>query len=124
MKLKPGWLDQLSSAARQACDDTPESLARTEARVLGALREPLEAKRSPWSLALFWSAVCAVIAVLLDLPPWVSQAPPENRADLVVRLLFEDEVWSTPTDALLADSSGADPAVEDLSREINRLLQP
>lgn len=47
------------------------------------------------------------------------------RAELAeVQVLFEDEVWSTPTDALLADNGVTDPVVENLSSEINRLLRP
>lgn len=125
MKLKPDWLNQLASAARQAPDDVSESLPRTEARVLGALRDHLEPKRLAWSPALLWSTVCAAIAVAMVMLRWGNQTPPTPRADLAeVQVLFEDEVWSTPTDALLADNGETDPVVEDLSSEINRLLRP
>lgn len=124
MKLKPDWLNQLASAARQAPDDAPEHLPRTEARVLDALRDPLEPKGRAWSPALLWSTICAAIAVTVMTLRWVTEAPPMSRADLAVQVLFEDEVWSTPTDALLADSGETDPVVENLSSEINGLLRP
>ncbi len=124
MNLKPDWLNQLASAARQTPDHVPEHLPRTEARVLGALRDPLEPKRRASSTALLWSAVCAAIAVAMVMLRWVNHASPMPRADLAVQVLFEDEVWSTPTDALLAASGETDPVVENLSSEINRLLRP
>lgn len=125
MKLKTDWLNQLSSAERKAPDDVPEHLPRTEARVLGALRDPLESKRRAWSPALLWSTVCAAMAVTMVMLRWGNQTPPMPRADLAeVQVLFEDEVWSTPTDALLADNGVTDPVVENLSSEINRLLRP
>lgn len=124
MKLKPDWLNQLASAARQTPDEESRSLPRTEVRVLSALRERLESKHPSSIRALVWNTVCGAIAVAIVMLLWVNHAPPVPRAEQAVQVLFEDEVWSTPTDSLLASRGGSDPVVENLSYEINRLLKP
>jgi hypothetical protein len=61
MKLKPDWLETLSTAARRAPLELPEPLPRTEARVLAALR----GQDGPWwnYLALRGAVAACVLAV-------------------------------------------------------------
>jgi hypothetical protein len=63
MKLKPDWLETLSTAARRARLELPEPLSRTEARVLAALR----GQDGPWwdYLALRGAVAACVLAVAL-----------------------------------------------------------
>lgn len=68
--------------------------------------------RLAWATGVL--AACIVSAALM----WMR--PHEQPAQLTV--LFDDEVWTTPTDSLLAD--GGDAEIDSLTRDINQLLKP
>jgi hypothetical protein len=116
MKLKPDWLDQLSSAARKRPDDVPEHLPRTEARVLSALRDASPSVL-PWKAMLAGLGVCSLVIAVITLWPY-DGALPEVSAEALADL--EAAEWQAPSDALLADASPR--ANGDLMREINQLL--
>lgn len=61
MKLKPDWLESLSTASRQAPVELPAPLPRTAARVLANLR----GQDAPWwdYLALRGAVAACVVAV-------------------------------------------------------------
>lgn len=117
MKLKPDWLNQLASAARKAPDDVPEHLPRTEARVLGALREA-SISAVPRKPLLAGFAVCVMILASVAFWPHAG-ALPEVSAEALADL--EAAEWEAPSDALLADASPRSNS--DLVREINQLLR-
>lgn len=117
MKLKPDWLNQLAASARQAPAAPPVPLSRTQARVLGTLREAPSPGTMRWKPALALAAACVLIAIASLLRHRDAPLPSVSEAALAD---LESAEWTAPSDALLAD---AGPSAEaDLRRQINQLL--
>lgn len=116
MKLKPDWLDQLSAAARNAPEEVPEHLSRTEARVLAALREQ-PSLGARWKTLLAGAGACLLMIAGIALWPHDPALPEVSAAALAD---LEAAEWEAPSDALLADASARSNS--DLMREINQLL--
>lgn len=80
-------------------------------------------KREVWPrLAILTGAVTAV-CLALGVALWRQPAP---EAEVVMEVLFENEIWTTPSDVLLAESSDdapeGDAGIATLTRDINQLL--
>lgn len=78
---------------------------------------------APWR----WLAMTAAACVALALSMLLMQPPKEP--DLTLEVLFEDDIWTTPSDALLAENATPEPIAGDavidrLTNDINQLLKP
>lgn len=54
---------------------------------------------------------------------------PAKAPEITVNMLFEDDIWTTPGDALLAENStpellAGDVEIESLTNDINQLVKP
>jgi hypothetical protein len=54
---------------------------------------------------------------------------PAAEPDLTLEVLFEDDIWTTPSDALLAENAlpeplAGDAVIDRLTNDINQLLKP
>jgi hypothetical protein len=78
--------------------------------------------RPPWLWLSAAATACVVAASML----WQQPATPP---EITVEMLFEDDIWTTPGDALLAENStpeflAADTEIESLTNDINQLVKP
>lgn len=77
----------------------------------------------PWRwLGAATAAACVVLFSLL----WLKPSP---EPEMALEVLFEDEIWTTPSDALLAENTSpeipaGDAAIDRLTNDINQLLKP
>ena len=74
-----------------------------------------------------WLAMTAATCVALALAMLWMQ--PAKEPDLTLKVLFEDDIWTTPSDALLAENTtsetpAGDAAIDRLTNDINQLLKP
>lgn len=111
-------LDELRE--REWHDGVP-SLARV-------LRDRPAARQSRLARMAVPALALAVLALVIWIwQPSVSRDDTHGTAGLA---LFEDETWTTPSDALLADNTTpasapeGDAAIDGLTREINQMLKP
>lgn len=78
---------------------------------------------APWRWLAAAATACMVAASILL---WMQ---PAAEPELTLEVLFEDDIWTTPSDALLAENVTPEPLAGDavidrLTNDINQLLKP
>lgn len=82
-----------------------------------------EARRaSPW----LWLGAAAVACVVAASMLWIQ---PPAEPEITLEVLFEDDIWTTPSDSLLAENTtpvlpASDAVIDSLTNDINQLLKP
>ena len=123
MKLKPDWLNHLSSAAREHPQDLPAPLPRTTERVLSHLRE--EAISRSWLQLWLRPSILVAVAALVFAGLLTRKTQPVALQEPSLASLqdMESTTLSLPTDALLGMGNTARDDTQRLSQEITQLLK-
>ena len=92
----------------------------------GVLRHHEARRAPPWPWLWLGAATlaCVIAATLRWMP-----SPPEPAIMVEGPVFFGDDLWTTPSDALLAENAASDlppgdAVIDTLTNDINQLLKP